>query len=158
MASFLDLLDIPSIQAATAQTRVVQQRNRLAVTPRPALADIFRADLQRRRAMQDLSLGAGRLQLAREAQRAERRQFPFAVGLGVAGLGVGVLGGIRGLQAAGQEEARQARIETRAEAGLQLQRDVSTRSLDLLRQQQARAAGAFLPLDESERLFRAEGP
>jgi hypothetical protein len=121
--TFLDLLSTPAVQEAEQQARVQQQAGFLSVQPRPVLRDIVQEARQRYVAGQELDLGARRLRLAEREARAERRQAPFAIGLGALDLGVNVLGGLRDRRLLQEERARAARME-----------DLQTQTLDALRQ------------------------
>lgn len=121
--TFLDLLSGPDFQEAQQQARVQQQAGFLSVQPRPVLRDIVQEARQRYGAGQDLDLGARRVRLAEREARAERRQAPFAIGLGALDLGVNVLGGLRDSRLLRAEQERAARLE-----------NLQTQTLDALRQ------------------------
>ena len=145
--SFLDLLYAPDVQAAEQQARVTQQANSLSVTPRPALGGVVREASRAYAAGEDRQLEHRRLNLLKRADRFERRQAPFAIGLGALNLGTNLL-------AARQENRRFALEEARAARSEAIQQE----QLDLLRKQAADRTAFYKDITGRYNRFLAPTP
>lgn len=147
MTTFFEMLSVPDFQRATAQTRITQEAQDLAVAPKPALAPLIESGLRREVAGQDLATSRRRSDLLENKLDFQRKQAPFAIGLGALNLGVNVLGGVRAGQAQKQRAAQMGELRSIRQEGLRVQRENTRRLQDIINRQVGQLNQSFLPLN-----------
>jgi hypothetical protein len=106
---FLDFINTADFQRSLAETRVTQESRNLAVAPKPNTEPLVRRAIRDEAAGMGLAIANRRTRLAENAFKFQKKQAPFAIGIGALDAGVSVLGGFRNLELQKQRgvEARQ---------------------------------------------------